>query len=536
MAGFAGKRLPCVKLMDASILQEFNLQHHRYLRKMVQFIPYSFKELANLDLLEYSTLSQLNLLNYVTGIQRLCVADDVFWCSMFNTDADGEPLLVWGLNGATCVIGWHEIQVAFGALHDQRDKFRAIKIAHKQFTGYKPGDYLPETVETNVNKKLVSGQPYEEINYYKEAAPYGSTYYLMSVITELFWCNTRSPRFTSAQVYCYMRSLHGFKTNWAKALLHGLRIEILFLQKRARENNDKQQIIPVVWAPTFLQILYTYRQTIFAGSALSEAEGWLGWSHMSRDGDIDIHALVARFPTKIEDLREIREKCKRRQFVMRERTALSPTRHQRLELANDHARRRLPHRALHQCKKQLVPGLRLPVHSLRNELDKAKAEIADVWEARVGRLTLQLESADGTIADLKKDLTNLRQEVASSKLEGAKEAKAQVEAELQLQMRTRSRNGRSRLKVLSAEATSAKQQVASLQLELQTQTAAAVRYQTAWEAELQRVADLEMQAQQLNDEIDRYKHTADRAEKAQAAARLELAQVKKELRLLQLNK
>ncbi|KAL3689992.1 hypothetical protein R1sor_016301 [Riccia sorocarpa] len=80
------------------------------------------------------------------------------------------------------------------------------------------------------------------------------------------------------------------------------------------------------------------------------------------------------------------------------------------------------------------------------------------------------------------------------------------------------------------------QQVASLQLELQTRTAAAVRYQTAWEEELQKISDLEMQAQQLTDEIDKYKHTADRAEKAQAAARLELAQVKKELRLLQLKK
>ncbi|KAL3687719.1 hypothetical protein R1sor_014028 [Riccia sorocarpa] len=462
--GFAGKRLPCVKLMEASILQEFNLQHHRYLRKMVQFIPFSFKELADLDLLEYSALSRLNLLNYV----------------------------------------------AFGALHDQRDEFRAIKIAHKQFTGYKPGDYLPETMETNVNKKLVSGQPYEEINYNKEAAPYGSTYYLMSVIAELFLCNTQSPRFTSAQVYCYMRSLHGFKTNWAKALLHGLRTKILFLQKRARENNDKQQVIPVVWAPTFLQILYTYRQTIFAGSALSEAEGWLGWSHMSRDGDIDIHALVARFPTKMEDLREIREKCKLIDHILipsavcdegadcdqpdsapktgtRKRPRPSsggpssstqivkidltipdkedtrPTYVTELDLENvvSDLTGNIQHMvttemfrfleasasSVEQCKAKVASltaqlqtaehtdaFTKLQVNSLRNELDKANAEIADVWKARVGRLTLQLESADCTIADLKKDLTNLHQEVASSKLEGAKEAKAQVEAELQLQI------------------------------------------------------------------------------------------------------
>ncbi|KAL3689993.1 hypothetical protein R1sor_016302 [Riccia sorocarpa] len=444
--GFAGKRLPCVKLMEASILQEFNLQHHRYLRKMVQFIPYSFKELADLDQLEYSALCRLNLVNYMTGIQRLCVADDVFWWSMFNTDADGERLLVRGLNGATCVIGWHKIQVAFGALHDQRDEFRAIKIAHKQFAGYKPGQYLLETIETNVNKKLVSGQPYEEINYYKEAAPYGSTYYLMTVIAELFWCNTRSPRFTSAQVYCYMRSLHGFKTNWAKAMLHGLRTEILFLQKRARENNDKQQVIPVVWAPCFMQILYTYRQTIFAGSALSDAEGWLGWSHMSRDGDIDLHALVARFPTKIENLGDIREKCKLTDQI----PIASPVREGEEDSAvpdsvPKNVTRKRPHTS--PCKAKVASltaqlqtaehsdaFTKVQVQSLRNELDKAKEEIANVWKAPGASLTQQLASAEGTVADLKKDLINLRQELANSKLEGTKETKAQVEAELQLRL------------------------------------------------------------------------------------------------------
>ncbi|KAL3687791.1 hypothetical protein R1sor_014100 [Riccia sorocarpa] len=201
---------------------------------------------------------------------------------------------------------------------------------------------------------------------------------------------------------------------------------------------------------------------------------------------------------------------------MGERTALSPIQHRRLELANDHAQ-------------------------------------------------------------LPKDLTTLRQELANPKLEGTKEAKAQVEAELQLQIQHAHKEAEtdkgaiakleSQIQsaqqeilnweskehewnvksaslekqvdeyiVLSAEATSAQQQVASLQLELQTRIAAAFCYQTAWEEELQQVADLEMQAHQLSDEIDRYKHTADRAERAQAAARLELAQIKKDIRLLQLNK
>ncbi|KAL3694043.1 hypothetical protein R1sor_007694 [Riccia sorocarpa] len=308
--GFVGKRLPCVQLMESGALQEFDLQHHRYLRKCVQFVPYTFKELSSIDELEFSALTRLKLINYVTRIQRLCVAEDVFWWTLFNTDADGERLLIRGLGGATCVIGWHEIHVAFGAQHEERDEFRPMKIAHKQFAALRPGEFLPETVDSNVNKKLVSGQPHEEINYYKEAAPYGPTYYLMCVIAEALWCNVRSPRFTSAMVFAYMRSLHGFSTNWAKALLHGLRTEILYLQKRARDHSDKQQVIPVVWAPAFLQILFMFRGTIFAGSKLAKPEGWVRWSHMSKDGDIDYRALLTRFPTPMDNLDRIREGCK----------------------------------------------------------------------------------------------------------------------------------------------------------------------------------------------------------------------------------
>ncbi|KAL3676857.1 hypothetical protein R1sor_026805 [Riccia sorocarpa] len=308
--GFVGKRLPFVQLMEPGALQEFDLQHHRYLLKCFQFVPYTFKELSSIDELEFSALTRLKSINYVTRIQRLCVAEDVFWWTLFNIDADGERLLIRGLGGATCVIGWHEIQVAFGAQHDERDEFRPMKIAHKQFAALRPGEFLPETVDSNVNKKLVNGQPYEEINYYKEAAPYGPTYYLMCVIAEALWCNVRSPRFTSAMVFAYMRSLHGFSTNWAKALLHGLRTEILYLQKRAREHNDKQQVIPVVWAPAFLQILFMFQGTIFAGSSLAKPKGWVGWSHMSKDGDIDYRALLTRFPTPMDNLDRIREGCK----------------------------------------------------------------------------------------------------------------------------------------------------------------------------------------------------------------------------------
>ncbi|KAL3689917.1 hypothetical protein R1sor_016226 [Riccia sorocarpa] len=188
--------------------------------------------------------SNLQLVRAERGIKVASVASCVT-----RSFSDGDRLLIKGCNGQTCVVGWHEIAVAFGASHSETEEFRAIKINNKNFSQYRAGDFLMETVETNAQRKLVNGQPYEEISYYKDAAPYGPTYFLMNVIAELFWCNGRSTRFTTPMVYAYMRSLHGFQTNWAKV-------------------------------------------------------------HLSKEGDIDIRGLHAKFPTPIEDLKVIRDSCK----------------------------------------------------------------------------------------------------------------------------------------------------------------------------------------------------------------------------------
>ncbi|KAL3683978.1 hypothetical protein R1sor_002000 [Riccia sorocarpa] len=232
-----------------------------------------------------------------------------FWYALWNTDADGDRLLIKGTGGSTCVVGWHEVSVAFGASHGEAKEFRAIKINNKNFAQYRPGEYLPETVETNAQRKLVNGQPYEEISYYKEAAPYGATYFLMTIICVLFWCNGRSTRFTTPMVYAYMRSIHGFSTNWAKMILHCLKIEICFLQKRAR-SPDNTKVTPIVWAPVFLRILYAFRSTVFAGTQLATPDAWVPWVHMTKEGEIDLKGLHAKFPATIEDIKLIRESCK----------------------------------------------------------------------------------------------------------------------------------------------------------------------------------------------------------------------------------
>ncbi|KAL3678513.1 hypothetical protein R1sor_021469 [Riccia sorocarpa] len=275
---FVGKRLPCVKLMEEQLSSSFASAPQGFLRKTAQFVPYSFKKLADLDLVEFSALTAFKLIKYITGIQRLCVPEDIFWYSFWNTDADGDRLLIKGCNGQTCVVGWHEIAVAFGASHSETEEFRAIKINNKNFSQYRAGDFLMETVETNAQRKLVNGQPYEEISYYKDAASYGPTYFLMNVIAELFWCNWRSTRFTTPM-------------------------------KRAR-TPDNSKVTPVIWASVFVKILYAYRETVFAGTPLAAADSWVPWVHLSKEGDIDIRGLHAKFPTPIEDLKVIRDSCK----------------------------------------------------------------------------------------------------------------------------------------------------------------------------------------------------------------------------------
>ncbi|KAL2631578.1 hypothetical protein R1flu_016264 [Riccia fluitans] len=120
---------------------------------------------------------------------------------------------------------------------------------------YNPRSYHPTLIETNLNKKLVNGQRYEEILYYKDAAPYGPTYHLMTTMADLFWSAGRSNRFLTPMILAYLRGLHGHSYNWAKAILHGLRTKILFLQSRAR-SNEGGKTIPVVWAPCFVHILF----------------------------------------------------------------------------------------------------------------------------------------------------------------------------------------------------------------------------------------------------------------------------------------
>ncbi|KAL3679399.1 hypothetical protein R1sor_022355 [Riccia sorocarpa] len=251
-----GRRQRTMDIMGPEFMAQYTSPFHRALKAITSFVPYSYKELKDVDLVEYSVMRQFGMIQYVTSLQRHCIPADLFFWGIFNTDASDERLLVTGTDGRPNVIGWGEIMTAFGGEHSEEDEFRGAKIMHRQLLPYRPADFLPETIKKNVNKELVSEKDYEEVLYYREAAPYGPTYYMMTLIAEVFWSHSWSNRFLMPMVYAYLRSLHCHPYNWAKAILKSLRSEIAYLQKEARTLKETRKTVQVVWAPVLAFVVY----------------------------------------------------------------------------------------------------------------------------------------------------------------------------------------------------------------------------------------------------------------------------------------
>ncbi|KAL3700813.1 hypothetical protein R1sor_018835 [Riccia sorocarpa] len=241
-----GNRLRTMELLDASIMSQYSSPFHLSLKSITDFVQYTYKDIKNVDLMKYSALRHFGMLPYITLMGRHCVPSDVFYWGIFNTDASDERLLITGLDGRSNVIGWTEVMTTFGGDHSGKDEFGGTMITRSELLPYKPADFLPETV-LDVSEELGSGKDSEEIIYYREAAPYGPTYYLMTLIAEVFWSNFRDNRFLMLMVYSYLRALHGNPCNWAKAILKSLSSEITFLQNEARAAvKHKRKIVQVV--------------------------------------------------------------------------------------------------------------------------------------------------------------------------------------------------------------------------------------------------------------------------------------------------
>ncbi|KAL3696541.1 hypothetical protein R1sor_010617 [Riccia sorocarpa] len=212
--------------------------------------------------------------------------------------------------------------------------------------------------------------------------------------------------------------------------------------------------------------------------------------------------------------------------------------------------------------------MKLQLLSVRNDLDKIRTEVKDVWKVQVSTLTSRLETTERSNASLQREVADFRQKLADAKKEAAVEANAK-RAEIQSQLQASQQEAILKLKnqlseaqqevvnwqkkeaewhaatsslknqlqeskVVTDQTASVQREVAELQQLLQSKDVTCAKFKTAVEVEWQKVADLELKLQQNLDLVDGFKYSADRAEKTQVALRLELAEVKKELRLLKL--
>ncbi|KAL3692460.1 hypothetical protein R1sor_006111 [Riccia sorocarpa] len=140
------------------------------------------------------------------------------------------------------------------------------------------------------------------------------------------------------------------------------------------------------------------------------------------------------------------------------------------------------------------------------------------------QLNKGLANAKGTIAKLESDLKKARQEVMSRANEEGK-LKAQVNKLTEDVQLLKVDKGKKETKL--------EQDMSVLQQQQQTQTSTADRYKAALHAEVKKVANFEDQIQSLQGQVNSHRFTAERAEKAQAALRSELNQVKTDLHMLQ---
>ncbi|KAL2622805.1 hypothetical protein R1flu_003010 [Riccia fluitans] len=101
----AGRRLPTIRLMDEELYNTSIMEQIQKFRFWIQFVPYSFKEMKDLDLVKILAMYCLNMLKYVASLQRHCVPEDIFLWGLQNMNAEGDRLLVKDAQGGTNVIG-----------------------------------------------------------------------------------------------------------------------------------------------------------------------------------------------------------------------------------------------------------------------------------------------------------------------------------------------------------------------------------------------------------------------------------------------
>ncbi|KAL2610062.1 hypothetical protein R1flu_028635 [Riccia fluitans] len=107
----AGQRLPTIRLMDEELYNTSTTEQIQKFRSQIQFVPYTFKEMKDLDLVKILAMYCLNMLKYVALLQKHCVPKDIFLWGLQNKDTEGDRLLVKDVRGGTNIIGWNKIAI-----------------------------------------------------------------------------------------------------------------------------------------------------------------------------------------------------------------------------------------------------------------------------------------------------------------------------------------------------------------------------------------------------------------------------------------
>ncbi|KAL3683610.1 hypothetical protein R1sor_001632 [Riccia sorocarpa] len=133
--------------------------------------------------------------------------------------------------------------------------------------------------------------------------------------------------------------------------------------------------------------------------------------------------------------------------------------------------------------------LKLQLQAVRNDLEKVKTEVSEVWKAKVSKLTSQLESADRSKAKLRQSIADLHKKLANAKQEAAQEVTAKLQAEELANWENKERAWQAEsasmkkevndMKEEIAETATIRQQLASLQEDLQCKEQSAARFKSA---------------------------------------------------------
>ncbi|KAL3687287.1 hypothetical protein R1sor_013596 [Riccia sorocarpa] len=179
-------------------------------------------------------------------------------------------------------------------------------------------------------------------------------------------------------------------------------------------------------------------------------------------------------------------------------------------------------------------SLKMQVVQLTSDLQESKQtqlDLNDQVAALKADLLLKAQKSDLLAAQesansLKKELEQVRG--------GAVETIARLKTDLQLATEDVCSRSKDQ-EALNAMVKSLTGQLDALKQELRIQRPTLDKYKAAFEAEMQKTSEFDEEVHSLKEQIERLTFARERAERAQAALRTELNQVKTQLRMIQIS-